>query len=224
MSNFSRLAIALLVLSPPAATVAKAETPFVKIKSPANGTVVHPGEEVTIVVDATPGAFTAVTAGIFTATSISGPPYKLTMRIPSDEHPGPFQVRVWGVPPVRPLMRPADKPEDMVKDTLELDLELVDQPKSLECRLLRGQGIQDGFHRAGEKRGLYTIGIFDDERKVDLSWTKLTTYASSDPSVVTVNYGLVTAVGPGRAKITVKYRNASLIVPIVVPDKPDKPE
>lgn len=218
MHNDSRPLVALLVLPLILSACIAAEKPFVKIKSPANGTVVHPGQRLTMIVDATPFAFWAVVGSPLGTTSFSGPPYRIDLSIPPDCIPGIYGVRVWGVPPGRPLMVPADKKEDIVKDDIELDVELSDSPKSLRWELWGLYNVPESIHAVGDIRQLSITGTFADGTEVELRRSKLTSYEGSPPSVVTIDSeGTVTAIGPGSAKITVKNGEAIAVVPVVVP-------
>lgn len=193
------------------------QTPFVKITSPPNGTVVHPGERVPVTVDATPFAFGAVIVLPYgTAASLSGPPYRFVFEVPSDLDSGDLLVGALGVPPSG--FKSTDKDKDAIKDTINLDLERLESPKRLTWELWDFYNVPDGFHHIGETRQLRMTGIFGDDAEVDLTRSKLTKYESSDLSVVTVSAeGVVTAVGRGSAKITVKNGDATVVVPVTVP-------
>jgi len=79
---------------------------------------------------------------------------------------------------------------------------------------------QDEFRNVGEVRRLWITGIFPDRSEIDLSRSKLTTYESSAPYVITVDpKGSLTAVGPGSANVTVRNGNARIVIPLAVPDK-----
>jgi hypothetical protein len=76
-----------------------AQTPFVKIVSPPKGTVVHPGDRVTVTADATPSAFRMVYLMPFvTEASPSGPPYRFVFQVPSHGASGDLYVAAVGVP------------------------------------------------------------------------------------------------------------------------------
>jgi hypothetical protein len=61
-------------------------------------------------------------------------------------------------------------------------------------------------------------GVFGDGTEVELSRSKLTVYICSPESVVKVDgEGNVTAIGHGRAKITIRNGNATVVVPVSVP-------
>lgn len=60
--------------------------------------------------------------------------------------------------------------------------------------------------------------MFADGTRVELRRSKLTSFVCSPASVVKVDeIGLVTAIGHGAAKITVRNGNATAVVPVSVP-------
>jgi len=69
-------------------------------------------------------------------------------------------------------------------------------------------------------------GVYADGSRVDLRYSSLTTYSSDNPAVASVSgtsgyvpgTGFVTAVGPGRASITITNAGKSVVVPVVVVD------
>ena len=196
--------------------VALGADPFVKIISPKSGIVVRAGEHLTITVDATPNAFDRVIALAFAAWSSSGPPYDLAIWVPSDNDPGPISVIVSGIPPSG--LKDAKSDKDLVKDEIELDVERVDSPESIKGALWNVHNGPPGFQHIGEIRALTVTGVFGDGTEVELSRSKLTVYICSPESVVKVDgEGNVTAIGHGRAKITIRNGNATVVVPVSVP-------
>jgi len=78
-----------------------AQTPFVKITSPEAGTVVRPGQSLTITVDATPSAFRAMFVLPFASVedaSSKRPPWVFTIQIRPDLASAVYPVEVMGVP------------------------------------------------------------------------------------------------------------------------------
>lgn len=223
MRSHSKSVLALRLFLPVLVWSAAAQTPFVKITSPAPGTLVHPGSRLPITVDATPGAFSRVLVPPLTIAT-SGPPYHLVYEVPSDV-PGSSTALPSGVYPVEVVGLPASgsrnrSEKDAVKDFVEIDIERSASPERLKSKLGDLYEVQDEFHHIGEVQKLWITGLFADGTNVDLSRSRLTIYESSAPSVATVDdKGVVTAVGPGSATITVKNGKASIVVPITVPDK-----
>jgi hypothetical protein len=198
---------AWLAILYPLITLGAEADPFVKITSPKSGIVVRAGERLTITVDATLNAFSSVMAPAFGAGSFSGPPYDIAITLSSDIDPGPISVIVIGTPP------------SGLKDEIELDVERVDSPASIKGELWNSRinGLLD-FHHLGETGVLRVTGVFADGSEVELRRSKLTVYTCRPESVVKVDgEGTVTAIGHGRAKITIRNGNATAVVPVSVP-------
>jgi len=197
-----------------------AQTPFVKITSPASGTVVHPGESLTINVDATPSAFRTIFVVPFASLmdkSSKSPHYVVTIQIPSDLASAAYPVGVIGVP----MSGAIGKNEGLTgpdRDSIMIDVERSESPKRLSAKLLDLYNVPDGFHHVGEIRRLYVTGTFADGTKVLLSRSKLTTYEIDPPGVVTANEdGMVTAISSGSAEITVQNGDATVVIVLTVP-------
>jgi hypothetical protein len=217
MRSFSKIIpVWLAILCPLVALGAEAD-PFVKITSPKSGIVVRAGERLTMTVDTTPNAFDRVIAlGLAAWSSSSGPPYDLAIRVPSNIDSGPITVVVTGVPPSG--LKDVKSDKDVVQDEIELDVERVDSPESIKGALWNVHNGPPGFQHIGEIRALTVTGVFGDGTEVELSRSKLTVYICSPESVVKVDgEGNVTAIGHGRAKITIRNGNATVVVPVSVP-------
>jgi hypothetical protein len=199
--------------------VALGADPFVKITSPKSGIVVRVGERLTMTVDATPHAFDRVIAlGLAAWSSSSGPPYEIAITVPSAMEPGLHTVVVTGIPPAG--LKDVKSDKDVVQDEIELDVERIDGPVSIQAELrdLRINAPRD-FQRVGETRVFTVTGFFADGTEVELRRSKLTVYMCSPESVVKVDEGgiIVTAIGHGSAKITIRNGNATVVVPVSVP-------
>lgn len=77
------------------------------------------------------------------------------------------------------------------------------------------------FSQIGENEQLYITGIYSDGVKRELWMAKTgTTYISSDEKIAVVDSnGLVTAIGVGSTKITIKNGDKQIIVDVVVKQK-----
>lgn len=191
--------------------------PFVKITSPKSGVVVRAGEHLTMTVDATPRAFAEVTAPAVFAGSSSGPPYEFSITVPSDMDPGLHTVVVIGIPASGLKAVKSDK--DLVQDEIDLDVERIDGPASIKVQLLDMRiNAEAGFQHIGETRRFEVTGVFADGTEVDLRRSTLNVYVCIPDYVVKVDgEGVVTAIGHGRAKITIRNGNATVVVPVSVP-------
>ena len=186
--------------------------PTVTITSPADGAVFHPGQTLDITVTATPLAFrtVVVTVGDLHPSGrtevLTAAPYRFRIRIPSRAVPGPYMLLAVGVTPdgtavdSDPITVAVERPESPLK--LESDLHTLI------------------FDYASGSAALVVYGTFPDGAKVDLTRSTLTKHASDRPEVATVDAnGVVTAVSPGSARITVTNGNAVLVIPVTVADK-----
>jgi hypothetical protein len=76
---------------------------LLQITSPANGTVVHPGQTVTVVVTRNSGdAFTQVFVegrDLGSSRPLSAPPYQLSLTIPPKIAAGSHDIRAYGIRP-----------------------------------------------------------------------------------------------------------------------------
>ena len=179
----------------------------VQIVSPAEGTVFHPGQTRVVTVDATPLAFkTVIVAGdlpLGFSQILTAPPYRFRMQIPLDTVPGPYTLMATGV-------THADTAID--SEPITVAIEWPDSPRQLKPDL-----STLSFDYIGDYVALVVDGVFADGSKVDLTRSTLTTWASSNPAVATVDaQGVVTAVGHGSAKITITNQNATTVIPVTV--------
>ena len=187
-----------------------AAPPTVRITSPLDGAVVNSGQTLVVTVDATPGAFQWVSVGgddplgVFQA--LAAPPYQFTITIRPDIPSGTYGLFATGV----------IQPGNLVdSDPIHIDIERADSPQQLEP-----QFRTLGFAYVGDDDPFVVTGIFADGSRVDLTHSMRTRYKSSNPSVVTVNSdGMVTAVGPGSARLIIRNGSAKVVVPVTVPNE-----
>jgi hypothetical protein len=101
------------------------------------------------------------------------------------------------------------RPGEVVDSTpITVDVERADEPEGL-----RTEESSISLGSVGEQTALYITGVFKDEPRVDLTRSTRTQYSSSDPSVVSVRAdGVLTAVAPGLAEITVTHGLLKLVI------------
>jgi hypothetical protein len=98
----ARLAILLLLASP-----ALLAQPSPRITSPADGTLVHPGQSIKVTVEVVSGKFEKV--GVIGGNAIGGsdvltaPPYEFTMRIPDHTRPNKYHLTPAGFTATGPV-------------------------------------------------------------------------------------------------------------------------
>jgi hypothetical protein len=194
------------------ATLLTAQT--LKIAEPKDGTVVNPGQTITVVVEASPPlTFRAI---IIVGTDVIGfsqnlfaPPYRFSMTIPPRARPRRYGLTADGT------MEPG---KGTTSQRVEILVERPDDPVSLsaETSVL-------GFERPGDQYSMRIVAAFPDGSSVDVSESSHITYQSDAPSVAAVDAcGLVTAVAPGSAQITIRYKGKSTVVPVIVGKAPSK--
>jgi hypothetical protein len=184
----------------PASLVAE---PTLRITSPSSGTVFAPGQTLEITVEATPLAFRAVAViGTLGFSQISrAAPYRLQIQIPADTTPGVQRLIAAGYPPDGPAVH---------SESITIAVERPDSPLKLESI---GGLVLD----IGDDWPFSVTGSFADGSTVCLTHSTLTRYVSDRPSVASVNdEGVVTAVGPGSARVTITNGGAQLVVPVKV--------
>ena len=203
---------ALLVLA--ITSVAAAQQPLA-IASPAAGSIVAPGETLTVNVTSPAGeSFTVVfIAGegfIGFRPTTSPLPAQFTIDVPADARLGTYTLAALGTTPA----------DTEVAVRIEIDVERPDMPASLTARV-----PQVVFDRQGQQSTIALLATFADGNVLDATASSRVTYASSNPSVATVDdNGFLRGVGSGVAAITATYTLAAesrrALVRITVPAPP----
>src|SRR5579872_6875000 len=218
MKHLAKLLLSCISIACIASThLACAQTPAIKIVSPPDGTVVAPGQTVTMEVKVNPMAgITTVSVGGPEELPIVGlafsPPYRFTFTIPEDM---PLQRHIFTAG--------GDTEEDgeIADDSITLDVEKPNAITSLKTNLHTIYIVQPN-----EPHTLEVMGTFDDGSKANLTESTRITYTSDNPEVATVNsVGEITSVGPGRATITASAGSVSAVVSaIFVKPSPPAPK
>jgi hypothetical protein len=191
----------LLVLG--TCVVALHAQPTLQITSPAAGTVVAPGQTISVTV--TPSSTFSIIGvigedRIGDSAILNAPPYQFSMQIPADATPHVYDLTAWGLtaPGADPIRSPL----------VPIDVERPDSPVKVTVDSLV-------FSAVGDRLPLVVFGTFSDGSKYHLNRSTKTTFVSDTPSVATVSSeGVVTAVSPGQAHIVV---NGSIFVSVTVP-------
>lgn len=187
--------------------------------SPATGTTVEMGSTVTARLDSE-GAWPLIGI-LFCAYGKEGevmgsdfvvvPPYRFTVQIPP-EYVGPVTFYAIG----RVLGQKTGEPPQ-AEVTINVTL-----PNTVTVQKIRVDSDQETlFLRLSKKEAIYVFGQYSDgvERNVSSSATG-TTYTTSDEKIAGVDPdGLVTAIGVGTAKITVKNGDKTIAIDVVVKAK-----
>ncbi len=186
--------------------------------SPAEGTVVRPGQTITITVAADSSLEKVVLLGqrpLGVGQVLSGgapgivargrgdlQPLQFMIQVPAQIQPGMYRVTAMG--------RTSDG--DIESEALSLDVERLQEPVRIwaEPSLIR-------LTHAGERIPLRVLGAFADDSKEELTKSRKTTFTSADPHVATVDStGMVTAVGPGKTTIQVGSASSDYSIPVRV--------
>jgi hypothetical protein len=179
-----------------------------KITEPKDGTVVYTGQMVTVMVDASPtSAFQEIIIvgadPIGFSQTLTAPPYRFSIWIPRHTRPRWYTLTADG------MVEPG---REVGSDPVTIQVERSDSPLSLRAE----PSVLD-FEDVGELCPVAAVGKFVDADWVDLSGSSYVRYISDNPGVAAVTGdGLVTAAGPGTARITIQYNGKSTVVPVIV--------
>jgi hypothetical protein len=207
-SNGGSIASAISVLWLATATLHAASQ--LQIVTPENGAVVNPGGALAVTIKAPPSAFHSVSIigdGPFAlSTSLSAPPYQYSYPIPAGFASGRYHFKAAGV---------TASGETVYSDPIEVDIEQSDKARKLQSEW---QSVTLGDQ---ENVPLLIWGVFPDGSKIDVTRSGRTAYTSDRPGVASVSSeGSVSAIGAGKAKITVKYDDKTIVVPVVITQSP----
>ena len=176
-----------------------AQSNLLQITSPPNGTIVYPGQIVTISVSADPSVSNiAILAqdplGFTQATN--GHPLQFQLTIPSNTTIGAYDVGAMGT-----------APDGSVVDSSPISLQVDTQYSAILS------GTQPGvlrFSAAGERIPLHVIGTMPDGSRLDVTHSVQINYSSQNPQIATVDgQGIVTAAGLGSTYIVVSNSNTT---------------
>ena len=135
-------------------------------------------------------------------TCLTAPPYKFSYSIPANFPSGRYKFKAIGV---------TASGAKIFSDSAEVDVEQVEKPKKLQSEFL---SLTVGEH---ENVTLVIWGIFADGSKVNLTRSTQISYISDHPAVAEMSTeGSVKGVIAGKAKITVKYADRNIVVPVSV--------
>jgi len=208
----TRLLLAALI---PAASIhASPQSPTLQITSPAAGTVVNPGQTLTVsVTSSAPSAFLGVELFGDNPLGLVGTfpslPGQLSVTIPSSQiDPGSYFLTVSG------NLASGQEP---VSATVEVDVERADFPVSISAAI-----SPLIFNSVGEQFRTNLLAGFADGSTLRATVSSYVTYASSNTAIATVDSsGLVTAVAPGTTTVVVTYASGSnsnqIFIPVTVP-------
>lgn len=201
--------------------------PTLRITSPPEGAIVNAGQVLTVTVEASPtDAFKEVVVighdPIGFSQVLDQPPYKFTLPIPLQITPrrGGYMITADGTlapgqgarsVPVSIHVERADIPITLIPGDYALPLSLY--PSSTSVHVYRSLHLA----KVGWAEMLYVLGVFPDQKQVDLTESSYLRYSSDNLRVARVDEtGTVLATGIGSAHIAITYRSKSVIVPVTV--------
>jgi len=186
-----------------------AAQPSLRITSPADGTIVHPGETLIVTVEASPtdAHLVGIMVGArdplgFAKPDPTGRPDRFTFHIPNNATPGKYAVNAGAITPSK---------EFIYANSINILIERADSPVSLTVYPVIADFTMD------QNRYFSVTGLYADKTEVDLSQSSRIKYVSSNPQIATVQeQGIVSPVQPGRATITITYDTLTITAPVRV--------
>jgi len=195
---------------------AQARSNALVITSPANGTVVAPGQTISVSItvnsgtypggvvvvggeDGGPGVMEAPASGMSPVSSPAS--VSISITIPTNAFPGKFGITATGV-----------NPSGVLQGSFEvvLDVERTDSPVSLRVD-------PPSLHiQQGQTLRLSVTGVYADGSWHGLTHSSSLQMTSSNAAVATVQDGSVTAAGIGNANIQISYPGLTANAPVVV--------
>lgn len=186
-----------------------------RIDLPADGTIVHPGETITVrVTSSTDHSWSVLT--VLTKLSDAMPaeahsvPAEFSITIPSNiDTSGRYALTAFGTTATGDLVE---------SDSINLDVERSDMPVSLS-EVNFSSLIMEA---PGQTHDLLVLAHFADGKMLDVRESGKLAFHSTDPKIATVDAtGAVRAVAPGTASIIVTYGNphgsdVNLTIPVTV--------
>jgi hypothetical protein len=188
---------------------AQQNPPLLQITAPTDGSVVNPGQTISVTVSSPANvAFSQVAVlgqdplgSTDIATSV---PAQFTISIPANIICGKYMLTAYGT---------TSSGQDVESATILIDVERPDLPTSLSALLQRLT-----FRSPGEQSPIVILGTFSDGSILEVTRSSNSNYTSSNSGVVTVKAnGIATAVGPGSASVTATYSQGTQSVQITIP-------
>jgi len=186
--------------------------PLLAITSPTSGTVVSPGQTITVSVESpanTPFAIVGLLGGdLGFLGAVRSVPAQFSVTIPAD------------IAAARTYLLTANGRTvtgQNASATTLIDVERPDLPASISAQL-----SQIIFDVQGEDFSIVLVATFPDGKILDVTRSSKVTYSSSNPNVATVDAGgVVTSTGEGSGSITATYgppnQNVQLTIPVRLP-------
>src|SRR5258706_11885769 len=170
--------------------------PALQITSPSDGSVVAPGQTISVSVSSPSNTafkqvFVIGEQPLPNSSMATSAPASFSILIPQGTRPGKYMLTAWGTTTANQLQA----------SSITVDVERTDLPTSLTTNK-----TQISLRSEGQPLPLRISGKFADGSVVDVTASSNLAYTSSNTSVATVNNnGVVTAITAGSASITATY-------------------
>jgi hypothetical protein len=178
----------------------------IRITSPKDGTIVHPGDSVAVELAVSGGTLLAamiVPADPINNEALLAPPFHFSIKIPSRIASGIYSMVALG--------STAESPE-LTSPRIAIDVEQPVPPRNIRAI----PGIYT-LLSVGTRRVVQVIGTYGEHDEVDLSRSTRTSYTSDPPGIISVTReGLITGLKPGSARIIIRHLRHQIIVKNIV--------
>jgi uncharacterized protein YjdB len=188
--------------------------PALQITLPSDGSVVAPGQTISVSVSspnntAFKQVFVIGEQPLPNSSMATSAPASFSILIPQGTRPGKYMLTAWGTTTANQLQA----------SSITVDVERTDLPTSLTANK-----TQVSLRSEGQPLPLRISGKFADGSVVDVTASSNLAYTSSNTSVATVNNnGVVIAITAGSASITATYgqgtQSVHVSVPVTVPPR-----
>ena len=186
-----------------------AQQPALQITVPVNGTVVTPGQTLSVTVTSPNGTsfdnfYVIADAPLGSSTTASSAPAQVSFTIPADIAPGAYSLTAVGTTAAG---------SHVESDSVDIQVERPDAPLSLDSLISNVM-----FQRTSESIPLIVLGTYQDGSVLDVTHSTHVSFSSSNTAVATVDsQGIVTAVAVGRTYITVSYTLGTNKIQLIIP-------
>jgi len=171
--------------------------PELQITSPAEGTVVNPGQAITVNVTSPAGISFAQVAIIGedpvpSADIVNSVPAQFSIVVPTSLAPRKYHLTAVGQ---------SSSGQLFASQTISIDVERPDAPTGIAA-----DRPQVAFQSQGQQTRIRVVGTFSGPSVLDVTESSNMTYASANTSVATVDSnGIITGIGAGGTSVSATY-------------------
>jgi hypothetical protein len=182
------------------------QQPLLQVTLPTNGTIVNPGQTVTVSVTSPAGAsfsgvFIIGEKPIGFSDPLASVPAQFSIAIPPAIDAGPYMLTA---------MAATSSGQSAQSAPVLIDVERPDMPTGLSAQT---PGNQVTLEALGQQFPIILFAAFSDGSVLAVTQSSYVTYSSSDTSIATVDSnGMITGISAGTATITATYSLAGQTV------------